>query len=444
MKRRHVWLAGLGLIIFLSAGCGGRDSQPQIGETKPDNTAPALLADPRQGLDALDGYHASLVNEFTGTQDGKEQHSRMELTADADRAEEALFVQQSQTAGGNRIREMVTGRVGQAAYSRIGGQSARCHVTWGAEGRVPFLLPQDVLPAILTAEQTGEETVNAVKAIRYSLNTKSLGTDVENLEGDLWLAQPGGYVVKLYLTYSGGEKTFGKGRAGKQTVTYELTKINANSGFDWPAGCQPVLAGVPEMPGAVNVSRLPDTLRYNIDSSAEKVTAFYKEQLGLSAWRWGDMHTTSGGDSVILFTKVDEPVSLRLLMSGSESALDVSIARLKPAVMEDTVDDTGETFEGNPVDPDKAGLPEGVTIYPGAVDLTGVEGMRLVFNTPDAPEKVKDFYRSELKNGGWAVMPGSESTPEVPMMHKKDGVMLIILAGEGDNGARVEITWVKQ
>ena len=96
------------------------------------------------------------------------------------------------------------------------------------------------------------------------------------------------------------------------------------------------------------------------------------------------------------------------------------------------------------MDPEKAGLPEGVTIYPGARDFTGVEGMRLVFNTPDNAEKVKDFYRSGLKKDGWVVMPGSEGTPDVPIMLKKDGMMLIILAGEGDPDTRVEMTWIKQ
>jgi hypothetical protein len=57
---------------------------------------------------------------------------------------------------------------------------------------------------------------------------------------------------------------------------------------------------------------------------------------------------------------------------------------------------------------------------------------------------VKEYYRSGLKKAGWAVMPGSESTPDVPMILKKDNLRLFIKISKGESGTRVELTWMKQ
>lgn len=440
MKLPRFWIVGLCMVLAASSGCAGPATD------SPADTGPMLLEDTRAGMDVLTGYHAHVVNEFSGTQDGKEQSSRLEMTADMDRSTDSLFVEQIQTAAGGQIRTMVEGKAGNAAYSRVGDPSARCHVSWSANSQPPATLPMDVVPAVVSAQEAGEEEVNGVAALRYTLNADSLGTDIENLQGSLWLAKTGRFVVRLDLTYSGGEETFGKGRSGKQTIAYNLTKINSNTGFTLPAGCEPVLAGVPEMPGAKNVTRLPDTLRYSIDSTPETVFKFYGEHLAPAGWRAGEAHTMTSGDTAALFTRTDSPESLRILLSKGNTGITVSIAKLKavtaPSGDKPAVDADEESQPADPLDPAEAGLPEGVTVYPGSADFTGYEGIRLEFNAPDDTDAVKEYYRSGLKKAGWTAMPGSESMADVPMMLQKDNLKLFIVVSKNEMGSRVEITWM--
>ena len=442
MKLPRFWIVGICFVLMASSGCASLKSD------SPADTGPMLLENTRVGMDALTGYHAEVVNAFTGTQDGKEQSSRLEMTADMDRSTDLLFVEQVQTATGGQVRTMVKGKVGKAAYSRVGDPSSRCHVTWSADTQTLATLPMDVVPAVVSAQEAGEEDVNGVAALRYTLNADSLGTDIENLQGDLWLAKTGRFVVKLDLTYSGGEKTFGKGRSGKQSITYNLTNINNNSGFALPTGCEPVLAGVPEMPEAGNVTRLPDTLRYSVDSTPDAVIKFYEDQLTLAGWRAGEAHTMASGDTAALFTRTDSPESLRVLLSKSNTGLTVSIAKLKavsaPSGDETTADAEEESQTADPLDPAKAGLPEGVTVYPGAADFTGYEGIHLAFKAPDDTNAVKEYYRSGLKKAGWMAMPGSESMADVPMMLKKGNLQLIIVVTKSEKGSRVEISWMSR
>jgi hypothetical protein len=449
MIRRYIAVLSLGILVLI-AGCSR--GTPPAAETgskeQPAQSVPMLLSNPGQGLDALDGYHAVAVNKFSGTVNGQAQTTSMEISGDAAKKTGSLFVDIRQSTNGNPVRQIVQGMAGNAAYSRTGDEKTLCHVTWQQEAQPPSVQPAVILPAVVSAAKTGTEQIDGVTAVHYTLNDKSLGTKAETLKGDLWLAEPGGYVVKFDLTISGGEKTFGQGRSGTQTLTYELTKINTNDDFPLPAGCQPVLTGVPEMIGARNVTRLPETLRYTTDSSSEDVVAFYKDKLGSAGWKWGEVHKTAGGDQIILFFKVDEPVSLSMRMATGKSGLQVNIARMTESASTGTGQNgekpAGTEAPGNKIDLAKAGLPAGVTVYPGAADFAGVEGIRLEFNAPDAVDKVKEYYRSGLKKAGWAVMPGSESTPDVPMILKKDNLRLFIKISKGESGTRVELTWMKQ
>jgi hypothetical protein len=96
------------------------------------------------------------------------------------------------------------------------------------------------------------------------------------------------------------------------------------------------------------------------------------------------------------------------------------------------------------LDPAKAGLPEGVPIYPGAENFTGVPGLQLVFTTTDPMENVLDFYKTSLVKEKWAQLPGTVNVPGAPLMFKKETNMLVIRVTELGGGSQVEIMTVKQ
>jgi hypothetical protein len=441
---------GLCLIVLMSGACIGLTSGSKLPEREQPVASSMLLADPHQGLDGLKSYHMHAVNEFTGEADGKPLHSLGEYNGDEVRKTQTEFVNLRQPLSNGKIDSFLTGVIGDASYRRIGDESAICHIAWNQQKKVtPEFWPVDMLPAILSGEKTGVEEVNEVKTTRYILDRDSLGiANFENVSGDLWLALDGGYVVKMEFTLSGGEKTFGKGRSGNQKVTYELTKINANDDFIAPAGCLPVLDGIPIMADAIHEYRLPGNLRYSSASSPEKVLEFYKEKLTTQGWQMGSPHESVMKGQVVLFIKKEGDDRLHLSLSPENGTTQVSVFVGKPPENGPTSGSGDQENVPTPtppaLEPAKAGLPEGVPIYPGARNFTGIPGMRLVFTTTDPIEKVMDFYKAGLLKEKWAQLPGTVNVPGVPLMFKKENNMLVIRVTEKDGGSQIEIMMVKQ
>jgi hypothetical protein len=438
-------------VVLISSACsGGAGGAVSPSGEKPAVAGSMLFSDQRQGLDGLASYHMQAINEFTGEMDGKPQNSRLELTGDVTRASQTEFVEIIQPASGGKNHVLLSGVVADASYSRIGDEKEPCKVVWDAETKAPpSLWPVDLLPAIQSAAKVGTETINTIQAVHYTLDNNSLGNPAaEKVTGDFWLAESGGYVVKFDLTMSGAEKNFGKGRSGTQKLTYELTRINANDDFVLPAGCQPVLMDIPVMPDATNLNRMPETIRYITVSDADSVMAFYKEKLTASGWKSGSAHPYGDNGQIVLFFKSGEPGSLQVAFTKGKNGFSVTVSKLKPSekpqVTGNNEGGSPANTAGNPLDPAKAGLPEGVPIYPGATDFTGIEGMRLVFLTADAVVTVTDFYKTNLKKENWSIMPGSGSVPEAPLMFQKSGRYLFVKIGAGEGGgSKVEITTIK-
>lgn len=444
----HLGLAGIFLVLALM-GCSG-GSKEKISPTVENQVidTEALISNPRQGLDGLASYQMRAVNEFSGDLNGEAQHTRMEISASEIRSSKTEFVTLRQTTAGGKLEVILMGRVGDASYSRFGDDKSVCHVTWGStENSAPFIWPTDVLPEIIAAKKIGNETINTIPSIHYSLDKNSLINNAEDIKGDVWLAEPGGYIVKFNLTMTGGEKTYGKGRKGTQTVTYEMTGINAIEKFELPEGCQPVLTEISTLPDATRVNRMPDFLRYFTASSVNDVFAFYKKELGALGWQSGNSHPMQDGGEIMIFVNQNNPESYQITAAKETGGSMVSVTKVNPPIQNQKAGQTGSQTPAashqNTIDPAKAGLPDGVPVYPGAKDFTGVEGMRLVFTTTDPVEKVKEFYKTNLKKAGWAAMPGTESIANAPMMFQKNGVNLIIQLTKQDSGSQVSITFIK-
>jgi hypothetical protein len=443
------------LIIILEAlgmtGClvfGGNAGNSSAGDSAVEGNA--LVSDPHAGLTELTSYHMRTVNEFIGKMDGNPQQSRLEIVGDEVRSTRGEFVTISQSRDSGNMETLLMGTLGDASYRRIGDDSAICNVSWNPEKKAaPAIWPVDLLPVIVKGVKAAEEEINAVKSTHYTLTRDSLGmANYEEVSGDLWLAETGGYVVKLDVTISGADKTFGKGRSGSYRLNYELSKINANEDFALPAGCQPVMMDIPVMVDAENIVRMPEVVRYKTTSNLNDVVAFYKEKLGADGWQAGDLHSSQSGYQILRFAKSGVGESLHITLSEEQGGVRVSVAKVKPGSgpQNPSKSNTGNTTPEPPpsMNPSEAGLPSDVQIYPGAANFTGVPDLQLVFTTTDPMDKVLDFYKTSLLKEKWAQLPGTVNVPGAPLMFKKGNTMLVIRVTEQGGGSRVEIMTVKQ
>jgi hypothetical protein len=405
-----------------------------------------IISKPRQGLDSLQSYHMYVSKNFSGEADGADVRSNLEIEADVAGDDRFISIHQEDEDGSTRV--LIRGVKGDASYSRTGGLEAACRVTWDtAEKLIPEIWPADLLPVIAAATRIGTDTIDSIPAVHYSLDKSSAGEiPVEDLTGDLWMAEADDYVLKLNMTISGTEKTFGPDRSGTQILKYELSRINSNTPIILPEGCQPVLEDIPVMQDATDIHRYTDSVRYVTYTTVEKVLSFYKEQLEAGGWKAGTGHPYSENGQIILFLHPDKPESLLLDVTNAGKGWRVNIARLQLAVKKTTQPGTlnGATPERvSTLDPLKSGLPAEIPIYVGAKNFGGYEGIFLEFTVVDPADKVKEFYKSSLKKVNWVVAPGTENVPSAPLIFRKGESMVIIQLADEAGGTHVIIRKLK-
>jgi hypothetical protein len=108
----------------------------------------------------------------------------------------------------------------------------------------------------------------------------------------------------------------------------------------------------------------------------------------------------------------------------------------------------GGTHPAEPT-PENLGLPEGVSLYPGAYDFFWVPGMgapMVCYAVDETPEKVQKFYENDLALHGWSLLNTEPTKPGTLSQNwRKGGVTLnvMLLSGITDdpNGTYVSLTW---
>ncbi len=457
MKPNPIPFLVLGVMIFSQFACslvpGSTPAEPQKADTATTqkvDTSTMLLPDPAQGLDNLKSYHSVLKKEFSGKFNGKDIQSHFEMTDDGDKASGTELIDLKQIQEDGTKTQILQGVSNGAFYSRNGDEESTCQVTRNMNAETPvFIRPVDLLPMIDSAVKIGTETIENTTVVHYALDENSLAySGAENIKGDLWLAEQGGYVVKLNLNITGGEETFGESRRGTQSLYYELTKVNNNGDFALPAGCSAVLIDIPVLTDATNIHRYPDLMKYETVSPIETILKFYKEKLGNTGWISSSDLPYQGEGKIIMFINKDKPGSILLdIVKAEKGGFQVTVSTLQSGSQQTKAAGQGEApataQPETPFDPARAGLPEDVQVYPGAKDFTGVEGMQLAFHTTDPEDKVKTFYETSLKKAGWIALPGTEKIPGAPLMFQKGGSMIFIQLSADAGGTRVVITKAK-
>jgi len=278
----------------LPGGEGGAEEQPADVDL-----AAYFLPDPAVGLDSLQAYAQTLSISFNGTEDGEPVEYTDTYYQVSNRETHTQFTYMDITHPDGSREQIVFGNAGEAYYSKSEGE--KCHVSWGerATGVEPFL-PADLLSPLLGAQEDGVEEVNGVQTRRYTFDTVSLGyPSGTSVEGQVWLAIDGGYVVKYSHIQDEGA-FFGEGVRGEQVTEYELDQINAVTGPELPESCLPVLTDMPAMPDATEVQRLPQVLAYTSPSDISQIQSFYEQRLQDLGWTLSVTHPYPGDTTTVL------------------------------------------------------------------------------------------------------------------------------------------------
>ncbi|HZW05078.1 MAG TPA: hypothetical protein VFF68_14185, partial [Anaerolineaceae bacterium] len=312
--------------------------------------------------------------------------------------------------------------------------------------------PAALLPAVTDPQPAGSEVINGIETIRYPLNTDVLGLAPEagTVTGSLWIAEPGGYLVKYSLNYQPAAAA-GNGLEAEQTIEYEISRVNEIEQIDLPAACMPILTDIPAMPNATRVERRSGLMSYYSAATRPEVAAFYTEALPALGWQ-PDPAEEGDPDAGLSYSKDGSLLNI-LLEPDEEGLLLVSVllsdpaqlTLLPPADIEDfelPEGDAGLAAEAPteaPIDPLLLGLPPDVPLYPGATQVQSMSGMGVSFSTSDSVDQVAQFYSDVFTQAGWQSSPIPAQAGGMMIWMKGNGLLNLSIQAVDDGTTRVSI-----
>ena len=285
---------------------------------------------------------------------------------------------------------------------------------------------------VLKTSKVGTETINQIPTIHYHFDQNGLPlTDPKpSVSGELWLAEPGDYLVKYTLSAAMPSKITGSGLEAAQTWTYELSQANAVDSIALPAGCMAVAVDIPAMPDATDVLRSSGMMEYTTASSAFQVVDFYYHHLDSLEWTTdqkeptGDLKVPLGlsfhqGD-LVLAINVDKADA-----GGLDVTLVISNPKEKPTTPAGTATPTAE-FTLAPAGPQptvassQSGLPADVPLYPGATGLSKPSGEVVQFETSDTADQVDQYYQQQMPAQKWTLLSSVKQGVNIIQAWQKD------------------------
>ena len=94
-----------------------------------------------------------------------------------------------------------------------------------------------------------------------------------------------------------------------------------------------------------------------------------------------------------------------------------------------------------------AGFPKDAPVYPAKaiMNTNTKEGMQVMLETPDAPDKVAAFYEKNLKEQGWSTEGSFKTEQNTTMTNKKEKRNLVvnIMGGSGKTTIQLVVSTEK-
>jgi hypothetical protein len=452
-------LLAIGLMILLLSCNLGSLNLPSGGSTSNSTSQSNGLTqtggvlnmpDPAAGLSALQSYHLSYTSTIKGLQKGQDYESNLTIDEDVVEADRSELVQQTSTGSQPVYLAMVV--LNGAGYTQQEAGGA-CRAATSAEALTSGLTWQ--LPPVFGAKQVGQETVNNISATHYQFDEKSVQWQAGQngkAQGDVWIAQPGGYVLKYQLTIQLPSGDF----QGTRTWSYELSDINSVAEISLPKGCLALINDIPVMEGASGVVQLPGFQRYVSSASLEQITQFYKDKLTAAGWSLLPGVEPQGGKSTLEYvqTQKDDRGRFAVIQLDEENGQTMVVVQSaytkKPIVMDSTTGSRAAPATESPVETPAAGsqtetpaasasLPTDLPQYPGATVTVKTDSM-VVLMTTDSPDKVNAFYSQAMAQVGYTPANSLPATGISTQTWTKDQLQIVVAVMQQGSSTQIVLS----
>ena len=146
--------------------------------------------------------------------------------------------------------------------------------------------------------------------------------------GEMWIAQDGGYLVKLA---SQGDGDFGLSAdkiKGKVILTYDLTEVNKLANITLPAECQAsteAIKDVPVPPNAADQSSFGEMLTFSSPDAPKTVAEFYRKELVVKGWK---ITSDSNLDTVVMLSIQKDTRKFQIMITPGDKGAAVIITKV--------------------------------------------------------------------------------------------------------------------
>ena len=405
----------------------------------------AALTDPTVGLDTLQSYHVSFRQDVTGSLDGQpfEYHTHIEMSRLPGQMD---FTRE---LGGTEEPASYFHAItdGQAVYRwYTAAQSCQGEVGELAVGETRD--PASLLFHLTGATKKGTELVNQIPTTHYQFDQNDLRVSDPKPEvnGEVWIADQGGYVVKLALTIAPPSNPTGAGMEVGQDWTYEISQVNSIDSIELPQGCLPVPVEIPALPDAQEITRSSGLLSFITASRASEVVDLYFQALPALGWETDQQKPT--GDLILpvslSFAKGDLKLAVNI-DDSDQGGLDVDVLiymhGARPAVPSAATAAPGAAPPASPVatvNPAESGLPDDIPLYPGVTGMVKMAGT-LKVDSSDPVDSVVNFYLQQMPALGWELMQNIPSGDTTVLMWQKQERIVSITVTPANGGTQLMI-----
>lgn len=441
------------LLVTLSCSLTSRVQQ-NTQETSPGAGSTAsvgdLLLNPVFGLDQLSGYKASLQQDLAGTLEGQpyESHNSYELSILASSG----AYDYSNSVSGTDTKTFSSRTISlDGAFYEWNQNQSECQGSNTSPADNPVTDPASMLLPVKNGALIGKEKVNGIDSSHYTFDRSSLpvAKGSENVTGELWIADDGGYVIKYLLNVALPEKITGKDLEIVQTWVYQLELVDQNDAIVLPEGCRAVPVEITPPEGSVNITYESGSLTFETSTKATELVDFYIDQLSSLGWQSPAKppQGTITAPFLMDFRKGDQVLTL-FLSESEDSLTDVELQISKiPKSSSKSEPDLISTPTVGPgqeptIDPAESGLPEDIPLYPGSVNLMKT-GEFVMFIAPESIDVVASYYRQQLIGNEWTLTNDTSAANTVTQSWSKNNTEMMITFVLEDGKTRIVISLPK-
>ncbi len=309
---------------------------PTQAPSEPGSAPLESLSNVNAGADQLDSYRLFISVKTTGKDSqGQDQTGSIvieEVKIKATGDSSMKMTTEGTITGSSPGSDVEIYSVAGVMYTIVPGDQPTCTSISDASG---VLGATNLVAATgffnnLSSMKLAERSVSisGIKADHYTFDETAFPAgQYQSANGDVWVAQEGGYVVKLAGTANGQIPFEGNNIDGTMEWSYELQDINQVTEITVPDYCTAPAGASGEIPipeNATEQNSVDKILTFKSPDAPKVVSDFYLTKLAELGWT---VETNNAMDPVYLLSFTKEDKRLDITISGDASGATVMIVQ---------------------------------------------------------------------------------------------------------------------